>query len=159
MLADFHTVPGTVKAVTLDAVSIHERVIARLEEAGATLLALPKTGHSTAARGFWPDMLRDAFIDRPGAGPMKPPVPASDRIDRMDEALAWLRLIPADRFVLRRIVGARSLVNPLTERHLFPWRRIGRMVGADHRAVQGWHAYGIDLIVVGLERRGFIFPS
>ena len=38
----------------------------------------------------------------------------------MDEAMAWISLIPLDRYVLRRIVGARSLVHPITERHLYP---------------------------------------
>ena len=159
MLADFHTVVGTVKVCDGDGVSVHEQIVTRLEDAGATLLALPLSGWSTAVRGFWPDMRRDAFIDLPAAGPMKPPVPAGERIDRMDEAFAWLRLIPADRFVLRRIVGARALVHPITARHLFPWRRIGRMVGADHRAVQVWHRAGVDLIADGLALRGFIFPA
>ncbi len=54
--------------------------------------------------------------------------------------------------MLRRIVGARSLVHPITERHLFPWRRLGTAIGADHKAVQRWHAQGIDLIVVALNR-------
>ena len=30
----------------------------------------------------------------------------------MDEALAWIPLIPLDRNVPRRIVGARALINP-----------------------------------------------
>ena len=56
-------------------------------------------------------------------------------------------LIPRDRSVLRRIVGARALINPLTDRYLYPWRRLGSMIGADHKAVQRWHAVGIDMIV------------
>jgi hypothetical protein len=68
----------------------------------------------------------------------------------MDEALGWIPLIPRDRSVLRRIVGARALVNPLTDRHLYPWRRLGAMLGADHKAVQRWHAQGVDIIVSAL---------
>ena len=59
---------------------------------------------------------------------------------------------PADRVVLRRIVGARCLVSPTTERHLFTWRRLAGVVGADHKAVQRWHAQGIGLIVDSLNR-------
>src|SRR3954451_18159727 len=63
---------------------------------------------------------------------------------RGEEVLAhWLSLIPADRFVLQRIVGARALVAPLTGRHLYSWRRLEHAIGADHRAVQRWHADGI----------------
>ena len=53
---------------------------------------------------------------------------------------------------MRRIVGARSLVHPVTDRHLFPWRRLGGALGADHKAVQRWHAEGIGLIVAALNR-------
>jgi hypothetical protein len=65
----------------------------------------------------------------------------------MDEALDWIPRIPQSRFVLRRIVGARALISPVTERHLFPWRRLAALLGADHKAIQRWHAQGIDLIV------------
>jgi hypothetical protein len=61
--------------------------------------------------------------------------------------LGWITLIPAERYVLRRIVGARSLVSPVTERHLYSWRRLGEVLGADHKAVQRWHAQGIDMLV------------
>jgi hypothetical protein len=65
----------------------------------------------------------------------------------MDEALGWISMIPQERYVLRRVVGARSLVHPLTDRYLFSWRRLGLMVGADHKAVQRWYNVGIDMIV------------
>lgn len=162
---------GTVKVCARDDASVSDTarvghreavagpfVIARLEEAGATLLSLPACGFSLGARGFWPDMVRDSFIDLPEAGPSRAPIPSAARISRMDEALGWLGLIPTDRYVLRRILGARSLVHPLTDRHIFTWRRVGRLVGADHRAVQRWHRDGIDLVVAALLRRGFIFP-
>jgi hypothetical protein len=69
----------------------------------------------------------------------------------MDEALGWITLIPSERLVIRRIVGARSLVSPITERHLYSWRRLGQAVGADHKAVQRWHGQGIDMLVAALE--------
>lgn len=68
----------------------------------------------------------------------------------MDEALDWIPSIPRDRYVLRRIVGSRALVSPITERHLFPWRRLAVLLGADHKAVQRWHAQAIDLLVAHL---------
>jgi hypothetical protein len=78
----------------------------------------------------------------------------------MDEALGWIPLIPRETYVLRRVVGCRALVSPATERHLFPWRRIGVLLGADHKAVQRWHAQGIDIIVAALNAgRGNPPPS
>jgi hypothetical protein len=71
----------------------------------------------------------------------------------MDEAMGWIPLIPVDRYVLRRIVGARALVHPITERNLYPWRRLAVAIGADHKAVQRWHAQGIALIVSALKGR------
>jgi hypothetical protein len=126
-------------------------VIYRLEEAGATLLALPGTGWSTRLRGSSIEIVRTA-LEAYGweAARIRPAVPPANKIDRMDEAMAWILLIPSDRYVLRRIVGARSLVHPITDRHLFTWRRLGAAIGADHKAVQRWHAQGIAMIVAAL---------
>lgn len=125
-----------------------ETVIARLEEAGATLLALPNTGPSTRLVQSGLEWIRDASeqFAQPRAK-LRPAIPDAAQITRMDQALAWIPLIPADRYVLRRIVGARTLVNPMNGRYLFSWRRVALAIGADHKAVQRWHAQGIDLIV------------
>jgi hypothetical protein len=123
----------------------------RLEEAGATLLALPGTGYSTRLRLSQLDVVPSATETAPGSGQrLRPPVPSASRITRMDEALGWIPLIPRERYVLRRIVGARSLVSPITERHLYSWRRLGGLLGADHKAVQRWHGQGIDMLVAAL---------
>jgi hypothetical protein len=126
----------------------------RLEEAGSALLALPGTGWSTRLRSSSLEIVRTA-IESYGwtTSRIRPPVPSAGRITRMDEAMAWISLIPTDRYVLRRIVGARSLVHPITERHLFPWRRLASALGADHKAVQRWHGQGIELIVDALNRQ------
>lgn len=129
-------------------------VIARLEEAGATLLALPGTGWTTKLRELPLEIVRTAIENYGWSDKrLRPAVPSAARITRMDEVLGWITLIPLDRYVLRRIVGARSLVSPTTDRHLFPWRRLAVTVGADHKAVQRWHRQGIDMIVVALKRR------
>jgi hypothetical protein len=127
-------------------------VIYRLEEAGATLLALPGTGYSTRLRVSQLEVVAEAaaaFGCHDGF--VRAAVPSASRITRMDEALGWITLIPSERLVIRRIVGARSLVSPITERHLYSWRRLGQAVGADHKAVQRWHGQGIDMLVAALE--------
>ena len=132
---------------TLDA----DYVVYRLEEAGATLLALPGTGWTTRLRSSSLEIVRTA-LEAYGwtEARIRPAVPSAGKITRMDEALGWIPLIPVDRYVLRRVVGARSLVNPLTDRHLYPWRRLGVALGADHKSVQRWHAQGIGMIVKAL---------
>jgi hypothetical protein len=127
-------------------------VVYRLEEAGATLLALPGTGYTTRLRSSSLDIVRTALESYGWTEVrIRPAVPSAGKITRMDEAMSWIPLIPVDRFVLRRVVGARSLVHPITDRHLFPWRRLGKSLGADHKAVQRWHAQGIEMIVAALK--------
>lgn len=131
-------------------------VIERLEQAGAALLAMPTTGWSTKLRTSNLEVVRQAMdIYGHSNKRIRPAIPSAAEITRMDEAMGWIPLIPADRYVLRRIVGARSLVNPLTGRHLFPWRRLGTALGADHKAIQRWHAEGIARIVAALTGREF----
>ena len=130
-------------------------VIYRLEEAGATLLALPGTGWTTHMRSSSLEIVRTALEAYGwGAARIRPAVPSAEKIGRMEEAMAWIPLFPLDRYVLRRVVGARSLVHPISDRHLFPWRRLAAALGSDHKAMQRWHAQGIGLIVAALDRSG-----
>lgn len=129
-------------------------VVARLEEAGRTLLALPGTGYSPKLRTSCLEIVRTAaetYADPDRR--IRAAIPSSAQISRMDETYRWLKFIPEDQYVLRRIVGARSLVHPVRDRHLFPWRRLGAAIGADHKAVQRWHAQGVSMIVSALRRR------
>lgn len=133
-----------------------EYVVYRLEEAGRTLLALPHSGFSTRLRMSRHDIVRaaaESYGWSEAGGRLRPAIPDSARITRMDEALDWIPLIPEDKYVLRRIVGSRALVSPLTERHLFPWRRLAALLGADHKAIQRWHSQGVQLIVTALNAR------
>lgn len=126
-------------------------VVTALEEAGSTLLALPNSGPSTRLRQGGLEWIRDATeAYPPDRTRIRPATPSGASIDRMDRVLAWIPRIDADKFVLRRVVGARCLIHPATGRYLFTWRRLGLAVGADHKAVQRWHARGIALIVKAL---------
>ena len=126
-------------------------ITARLEQAGMTLLALPGSGWSTRLKSSNLEIVRTAAESYGWSTQrIRPPVPSAARISEMDEVMGWISLIPLERYVLRRIVGARSLVNPLTEKHLFPWRRLGAVLGADHKAVQRWHKEGIGIILKAL---------
>jgi hypothetical protein len=131
-----------------------DQVLARLEEAGATLLALPAHGYSTSMRQMRFDIVHTA-LEAYGwdVSVMRPPAPTAAAISAMDEAFEWLGLIPEQSYLLRRILGARALVHPLTGRHLFPWRRLATLLGADHKSVQRWHRHGLKLISAALSKR------
>lgn len=131
-----------------------ELVASYLEEAGATLLALPLSGPRTNLRtSAWPVV--HAAIEAYGwsGARLRPAVPPPAAISRMDEVLSWIQLIPQENYVLRRIIGARALVSPLTGRHLFSWRRLGRLLGADARAVRRWHEKGLAMIALHLNTK------
>lgn len=128
-----------------------EELISQLEAAGATLLALPSRGYSTQLRTMKFDVVHTA-LEAYGwkSAVVRPAMPSAAEISRMDEVFGWLTIIPEAKYVLRRILGARALVHPITGRHLFPWRRIATMLGADHKSIQRWHIQGIELVLQGL---------
>jgi hypothetical protein len=143
--------PVTKSLATAGGALTQDDIIARLEQAGATLLAL-RLGYGPAGhRSSMPEPVREVGVSYGcSRATARPAVPSAAAITAMDEALRWVQLIPADKFVLRRICNARCLVSPSTGRHLFTWSRIARLIGAERRAVQRWHQQGIALIAAGL---------
>ena len=132
-----------------------ELVTHRLEVAGATLLAMRDRHPGPAPyrcalpevlHGFWDAYGRDTTSETEN----RPSPPPGRAIDAMDATYAWLALIPQHRFVLRRIVAARSLIHPTTGKHVYTWRRLGDVIHADYRAVKRWHRQGIAIIVAAL---------
>src|SRR4051794_27477069 len=97
-----------------------EWVVARLEEAGTTLLALPNSGPSTRLVQSGLEWVRDAAESYGhGRARLRPAIPSAAAISRMDQAYRWVSRIPEDRYVLRRIICSRCLVHPLTCRSLY----------------------------------------
>jgi hypothetical protein len=143
--------PVTKSLASADRTMTQDDIIARLEQAGATLLAL-RLGYGPAGhRSSMPEPVREVGVSYGWSrATARPAVPSAAEITAMDQALAWVQFIPADRRVVRRIVNARALVSPSTGRYLFTWSRIARLIGADRRAVARWHAQGIALIAAGL---------
>lgn len=126
-------------------------IIARLEAAGAALLAMPASGYSTKLRQMRFDIVHTALEAYGWEAPvMRAPAPNAAAISAMDEAFGWLALIPESKFVLRRILGARALVHPLTGRHLFTWRRLAAVLNADHKSVQRWHGDAAAMVACKL---------
>jgi hypothetical protein len=130
-------------------------VIAALESAGATLLALPHKGFNPGLSQIRLDIVQSALDAYGWSGAaIRLPAPGPEEIARMDEVLGWLSLIPARKYVLRRLLGARALVHPLTARYLYPWRQLAKMLHTDHKTVQRWHKDGIEILVADLQRTG-----
>ena len=131
-----------------------EKVIEYFEEAGATMLSMPSRGYKTGLRMSRFDVV-NIEIEAYGwdKAKVRPASPSVEAVTRMDQAFAWLLIIPEKKYVMRRIVGARALVHPLTGRYLYSWRKLGERLGTDHKAVQRWHAQGVELIVEELIKK------
>lgn len=131
-----------------------EYVQVRLEQAGTTLLALrTPSPYPASPTCHMPPIIHQA-IEAYGWIPaeVRPPVPDARAISSMDATFQWLALVPNSRYVIRRIVAARTLVSPVTGRHIVSWRGLGLMLRCSHEAARFWHAQGIGWIVEGLRR-------
>lgn len=120
-------------------------VIRRLEEAGATLIALPanipKLGANVQTYGYVAEMASDWKASKR----LSPPVPSAAYISRMDETFGWLSYVP--NVALRRVVAARSLTRPVSGEHIVSWLRLAAILGCDRRTLPGWHDKAINMIV------------
>lgn len=132
-------------------------VIASLEQATATLMAMPsnadRLGVKVCDYGFVADVERDErgfVVGDVGRGKLLSPAPSAADITRMDKILPWFSIIPQSRFVLRRIVALRSLTKLHTGKHAYSWGKLAEILKADWRAVKVWHAEGIAIIVNAL---------
>lgn len=125
-------------------------VIFWLEKAGITLQCLPDHSPSLGVKLMSLELKMAAELgQREAATHVRPSIMASD-ISEMDEALGWLGLI--GNRTMRRIVAARLLLRPGSERHRFSFRAIGRLIGANHHAVAKWWVAGIAELVAALNR-------
>ncbi len=125
------------------------RVIERLEKAGATLMAMRDCGYSPRLAQPRYDVVRKLFHDEALELRMRLPKPTGQDIDLMDEAFGWVLRIPENRLAIRRVVHARALRHPLTDRYVYSWRRIALTIGSEHKAVQRMHEHGIKIILRG----------
>jgi hypothetical protein len=126
----------------------------RLEEAGKTLLlAKSSSGYNLPVRPDYSGCVITYAIQQSGwigDGGLKIAIDP-DKLTRMNEALSWIGVIPLERYAIRRIVGARLLIDPATDKHLFTWSRIARALGADRKSVQRWYRQGVNMIVESLQ--------
>ncbi len=140
---------GTVTGCDRNEVWDGPKVIARLEKAGATLMAMRDAGYSPRLAQPRYEIVRKLFHDEAPAYRMMLPSPTAEDVDAMDEAFGWVLRIPESRLATRRVVHARALRHPLTDRYVYSWRRIAVTIGSDHKAVMRMHEAGIKIIVGG----------
>ena len=131
-------------------------VEAELLAAGRTLLALHVSGVRPAGfRSGMPAVVWDAD-DLAGwlLEDVPPGAPTARDITHMDRVLNWIQLLGRDQVVKKRIVGARALCRPGSDRPMLSWRTIAVKVRASHEAVRLWHGQAIGTITERLNRPG-----
>ena len=102
-------------------------VITRLNEAASVLRRLPEGGrYEHPYLTSWPDIKSDpntayGYEDVK----VKPPTPSPAAIQRMEEVLTWLQLVPAEH---RRLLWFRA--------EGWPWRKLARQFGCGRRQVK-----------------------
>ena len=139
-----------VTAVTAEALSEAD-IIERLHEAGKTALSLPKGRYGPSQSVTMNIDVVRAVNESYGWNAIPHRfMPSPAEISRMEEALGWLELI--DNKVVRQIVALRAFIHPITKRNTYSWRRLGIMLGADHKSIMCWHAKGIKKIILALDR-------
>ncbi len=129
----------------------HEAIEARLQHAYVTLFKLPKDGGQRLKVATYGYVSEAVDMAAEKLAPVRIKATALD-ITLMDEAMSWPSLIA--NLTARRIVSARAMVHPVTERHLHQWKRLAGALGADYRAVQRWHRQGIAEISEKLWQEG-----
>lgn len=115
-------------------------IASRFDEAGMTLARLPG--------GMWTaDMIAAVGDDD---GPLESEIeqrkPTPREIDRMDETLSWVAVLPAAPDPLRLLIQKRLVRSARTGRHRYSWRKLGRVLGVSHHTARDWHARALETI-------------
>ncbi len=140
----------------------HDAVVRRLEDAGKTLMMLPmpKGGMPAGERAVWPEVVQNYWdvAGKADQGSFKERQEALAQVrnsvslratraavSRLDEVLEWLLVI--ERPHHRKVVMARMLTHPVSERPVHNWSKIAETLGSNRRTVQHWHDKGIQAIL------------
>lgn len=145
----------------------------RLEEAGKTLLRtpMPVNGFPFGHKSGWPDIVRnmsDLFEALVGMSPeqlkqfwdqenMVRMRPSAKQIQHMEETLPLFYVIEDKR--KRDITFARSLIHPLSERHIVSYAKLGKKYGIHKDTIRKWHHAGLDEILAHENKSKKVSPT
>lgn len=116
----------------------------RLFEAGYTLACLPAHGVRPAGWGKgWGETLMDMddLLTLTAESEVRPPMPTSAAITRMDEAFTWVQGISNDAW--RRAILLWMMIHPLSHRHRYSWSKIGKVLGVSDKTAKTFFIRGI----------------
>ncbi len=115
-----------------------------LEWAGEKLLSLPVANLKPKPyRSAWPEFKQETNQDFSHKS-FRPSPPNGNEIDTLDKIFALVVLIPDIH--TRRIIQARSLINPITHRHVYHWLEIGELLNLNRKTLRRKYDSGLNLI-------------
>lgn len=124
-----------------------------LEWASARLLAMPgRKIKPSEPHVVWPEYAQDTreIIEFRVGIKLRALAPSADEIPIMDEILLLPNLCEKD--LRRRAIRLRSLVNPLNNRHLYPWVEIAERLSVRQYSLKREYAWGLKEILLKAER-------
>ena len=126
------------------------------------MLPVPINAAPQSDRSHWPDIVRtyqewftaQVMADRDNLEEMMAGrnavrvKPQQKQLDDLDEVLSWLWFI--EDTPKRGVVTLRSLKHPISDKHLYGWRRIARIYKMHENTIRKWNGSGIEDIRKGL---------
>jgi hypothetical protein len=132
----------------------------RVEEAGKTLLMIPNTGvWPMRYASTWPEVLRE-WEDMLGCNlELDPPRirPTMKQMNEYAEVMDWVVMLATycreKHFVhVAKAIGY-GMLHRQDGRRLLSWRKLGTLLGTDHKRAQAWYDDGIEIIARILNKR------
>lgn len=116
-----------------------------LNWAGKRLVAMPVARVKPAQpHVVWPAMVQELNNFEKlhhDSGSIRIDGPSKDEIPIVDAILTLPNR--CNDVKIRRVLHARLLIHPVTDRHLFSWSKIAKLLAADRRLVKRWHETGL----------------
>ncbi|MBN3866439.1 DUF6362 family protein [Gluconobacter kondonii] len=134
---------------------VPEQVADWLNDAAFTLAAMPANGcWPGGVRSYWPDIVADRDdLDWPMESDIRPPMPTSDEVSRMDLALSWVPMV-TDRGH-KAVVNMRLIVHPISGQQRWTWAKIGRKLGISHHTAKAWHGMACSAMAQKIRQPAF----
>lgn len=121
-----------------------------LEWASARLIAMPGPRAGPADySGYWPDFSQDSLelTDFRARIALRVAAPGPHEIGLMEEILALPNLlVPSDSpqvQAMRKAIRYRSLIHPITSRHLYNWTRLSKKLETSRFKAQRFYELGL----------------
>jgi hypothetical protein len=126
-----------------------------LEWAGEKLLSLPiRNTKPQSYKNNWPEFKQLPNQDFSHKS-FRPSPPNGEEIDTLDKIFDLILILSNP--TIRRIIQVRSLINPLSHRHLYPWLQIAELLNLDRRTVKRHYDFGLNQIAKNSRQSHILF--